>query len=74
MPQYFFAIQGLNGSREDSRIGKVFPDLMAALAEAERMISELQKEGGCDDPGLSMLVKDEARRTVLFLPFVACGD
>ena len=74
MPQYFFAIQGLNGNREEDRIGKVFPDIVAALAEAERMISELQEEGGCDEPGLSMLVKDETQRTVLFLPFVACGD
>jgi Domain of unknown function (DUF6894) len=74
MPRYFFAVQGLNSSREDNRIGKALPDIMAALAEAERMIKELHNENGCYEPGLSMLVKDEAQRTVLFLPFVACGD
>ena len=74
MPQYFFTIQALNGSHEDDRIGKVLPDITAALTRAEHMISELRKEGGYDDPGLNMLVKDETQRTVLFLPFVACGD
>jgi hypothetical protein len=74
VPLYFFTIQTLNGSLEDGRIGKVLPDITAALGQAQRMISELQKEGGYDDPGLNMLVKDETQRTVLFLPFVACGD
>ena len=59
MPQYFFTIQASNGNHEDDRIGKVFPDIMAALAQAERMICELRKEGGYDDTGLNMLVKDE---------------
>lgn len=74
VPQYFFTIQASNGNHEDDRIGKVFPDIMAALAQAERMICELRKEGGYDDTGLNMLVKDQTQRTVLFLPFVACGD
>lgn len=74
MPRYFFAIQASNGDLEDDRISEALPDITAALAHAERMISELQKEGGYDDPGLKMFVKDESQRTVLFLPFVACGD
>jgi len=74
MPRYFFEIQASNGGRKDDLIGKMFPDIMAALADAERMIRQLQNENGHDEPGLSMLVKDDAQRTVLFLPFVACGD
>jgi hypothetical protein len=74
MPLYFFAIQGLNGRLEHDGAGKVLPDLTAALAHAEGMIRELQKEGEYDDPELKMLVKDQLQRTVLFLPFVACGD
>ena len=74
MPRYFFTIHASNGHLEDDRISEALPDLTAALAHAERMIRELQKEGGYDDPGLNMLVKDKSHRTVLFLPFVACGD
>jgi hypothetical protein len=39
MPLYFFTIQALNGSLEHDRIGKVLPDITAALAHAEGMIS-----------------------------------
>ena len=74
MPRYFFTIQASNGDLEDTRISEALPDITAALAHAERMIRELQKEGGYGDPGLKMFVKDESQRTVLFLPFVACGD
>jgi hypothetical protein len=34
----------------------------------------LQEQGEYDDPELKMLVKDQLQQTVLFLPFVACGD
>jgi hypothetical protein len=74
VPQYFFTVQAPNGDLEDDRISKALPDITAALAHAERLIRELQKEGGYDDPGLKMFVKDESQQTVLFLPFVACGD
>ncbi len=74
MPLYFFTIQALNGGLEHVRIGKVLPDIMAALAHAEGMIRELQKQGEYDDPELKMLVKDQLQQTVLFLPFLACGD
>ncbi len=60
MPRYFFTIHASNGHLEDDRISEALPDLTAALAHAERMIRELQKEGGYDDPGLNMLVKDES--------------
>ena len=74
MPLYFFTIRALNKTLEDDRIGKALPDITAALAHAEGMIRELQKQSEYDDPELTMLVKDQLQRTVLFLPFVACGD
>jgi dipeptidase len=74
MPRYFFTIQASNGVLEDDRVSEALPDIPAALARAERMIGELQKEGGYEDAGLKILVKDESQQTVLFLPFIACGD
>jgi len=38
---------------------------------AERRIGELQNVIRYDHPGLMMIVKDEARQTVLSLPFLA---
>ena len=40
-----------------------------ALSHAECTIRELRKESGYNDPALMMIVKDEARQTVLALPF-----
>ena len=74
MPVYFFTIQALNETLEDDRIGKALPDITAALAHAEGMIREFQKQDEYDDPELTMLVKNQLQQTVLFLPFVACGD
>jgi hypothetical protein len=45
------------------------PGVAAALSYAERKIRELRKERPYDDPALMMIVKDEARKTVLSLPF-----
>ena len=74
MPRYFFTIRALNGDLEHDPSGKFLPDIAAALTHAERIISQLHKESGYDDPALMMLVKDETGRTVLYLPFVAGGD
>ena len=47
--------------------GTNLPDVAVALSNAERR--ELRKESGYNDPTLMMIVKDEARETVLSLPF-----
>lgn len=47
------------------------PNVAAALSYAERRIGELQNESRYDRPGIMMVVKDEARQAVLFLPFLA---
>ena len=50
--------------------GTLLPDLWAARRHAERIIKKLRRKNGYDDPALIMRVKDEAHRTVLFLPII----
>jgi hypothetical protein len=71
MPRYFFTIHGRARVYED-RAGTDLPDVAAALSYAEYTIREVRKKSGYtynDDPALMMIVKDEARQTVLSLPF-----
>ena len=68
MPRYFFTTRGRKTVKDD-RSGTNLPDLAAALSTAESKIRELRKESRTDDPTLMMIVKDEAGRTVLSLPF-----
>ena len=71
MPRYFFTIHG-RAKVEDDPTGTYLPDVAAALSYAEDTIRELRKKSGYtynNDPALIMIVKDEARQTVLSLPF-----
>jgi len=71
MPRYFFTIHG-RAQVEDDPAGTYLPDAAAALSYAEHTIRELRKKSGYtynNDPALMMFVKDEARQTVLSLPF-----
>jgi hypothetical protein len=45
------------------------PDVEAAFSYAEYSIRELRKKSSYHDPALMMIIKDEARQTVLSLPF-----
>ena len=60
---------------DDLRIGRLREPqsgVNAASAQgdvAERTILELRKESPYNDPALMMIVKDEARKMVLSLPF-----
>ena len=58
MPRYFFTIR--RPGRDDPH-GTDLPDVPAARPHAERKIRELRKV---------MIVKDEARKMVLSLPFL----
>jgi hypothetical protein len=69
VPRYFFKIVS-DGELEDDPHGTNLPNIAAALSHAERAIKELRSERGFDDPGLMMIVEDDARRTVLSLPFL----
>ena len=61
MPQYFFTIRRPGRVKDDPH-GTNLPDVAAALSYAECKIVE-------HDPALMMIVKDEARKMVLSLPF-----
>jgi len=68
MPRYFFAIHG-RAQVEDDPAGTYLPDVAAALSYAEYTIREQRKKSGYNDPTLMMIIMDEARQTVLSLPF-----
>jgi hypothetical protein len=68
VPRYFFTIRRPGWVKDDPQ-GTNLPDVAAALSYAERKIVELRKESPYNDPALVMTVKDEARKTVLSLPF-----
>jgi hypothetical protein len=68
MPRYFFTIRRPGRVKDDPH-GTDLPDVPAALSHAERQIQELRRESPYNDPALVMIVKDEARKMVLSLPF-----
>jgi hypothetical protein len=68
MPRYFFTIHKQDRVEDDPN-GTYLPDVAAALSHAEYTIRELRKKIGYNDPALMMFVEDEARQTVLSLPF-----
>jgi hypothetical protein len=48
----------------------ILPNDAAALAKAERMLAQLQKENGYDDPGMTMIVQNEIRDVVWSIPLL----
>ena len=69
MPRYFFTIHGRDGIKDDPA-GTYLPDVAAALSYADYTIRKLRKKSGeVDDLSLMMIVKDQAGRTVLSMPF-----
>ena len=69
MPRYFFTVRRSNNQIESDPHGTMLADDAAALSYAERTIRELQGQRDCAHPGPMMFVEDEARHTVLTLPF-----
>ena len=68
MPRYFFTIHGQDRVADDPE-GTYLPDEVAALSYTEYIIRELRKKSGYNDLALMMFVEDEARQTILALPF-----
>jgi hypothetical protein len=68
VPRYFFTIRRPDRVKDDAN-GTNLPDVAAALSHAERTIQQLRKKSPYNDPALMMIVKDEARKMVLSLPF-----
>ena len=69
MQRYFFTIHRQDRV-EDDPDGTYLPDAEAALSYADYTIRGLRKKSSYkDDLALMMIVTDEARQTVLSLPF-----
>ena len=68
MPRYFFTIHGQDRVADDPE-STYLPDEAAALSYTEYKIRELRKKSGYNDLALMMFVEDEARQTILALPF-----
>lgn len=66
---YFFDLRGPAERRDDDREGTLFASDCDALNFANRIIRELKEAGGYDDPGLSMIVRDAAHKTLQSIPF-----
>jgi hypothetical protein len=69
VPRYFFTIRE-TGRKGDDPHGTILPDDAAALSYAEHTILELQKEGGYDDPAMTMIVRNDADQMVWSIPFL----
>jgi hypothetical protein len=67
LQRYFFTIRGRDRVENDPD-GVYLPDVAAALSYAEYTIRALRKKSGYN-PALMMVVQDQARQTVLSLPF-----
>lgn len=66
---YYFDVRGY-GDIHDDRGGTLMPNDEAALAYARRIIRELREADGYDDPGLTMVVRNCAGKTVYSIPFL----
>lgn len=73
VPRYYFVLRGTVRKWDDALIpfnNMILPNDAAALAKAERMLAQLQKENGYDDPEISMIVQNEIRDMVWSLPLL----
>jgi hypothetical protein len=68
LSRYFFDLRWSDRTHDDQD-GTPLPNQMAAYYFAQRVIRELKKAGGYDDPSLVMIVKNEASRQVFSIPF-----
>jgi hypothetical protein len=67
--RFFFTIREKDRIVEDDPDGTYLPDVAAALSYAEYTVRELRKKSSSNDPALMMVVQDQARQAVLFVPF-----
>jgi hypothetical protein len=73
VPRYSFVLRGTVRKGDDARISfndMILPSDAAALAKAERMLAQLQKENGYDDLGITMVVQNESRDMVWSIPLL----
>lgn len=72
VPRYFFTVGSSDREVLTDPRGTILPNIEAARLRAQHKIRKLHGQSGYDDPAIFMEVKDEDRRTVLFLPFTPC--
>jgi hypothetical protein len=73
MPRYLFVLRGTVRKGDDVPIlseDVILPSDAAALSNAERMLAQLQKDNGYDDPGMTMIVQNEGRDMVWSIPLL----
>jgi hypothetical protein len=70
MPRYFFVVSWHDQQAEDDQ-GAIMPNDDVAREFALRLVRELKEEGDFDDPGLKLVVKDEADNELFVIPFAA---
>jgi hypothetical protein len=73
VPRYSFVLRGTLRKEDDAPIpfnDMILPNDAAALAKAERMLAQLQKENGYDDPGITMVVLNESCAVVWSIPLL----
>jgi hypothetical protein len=68
LQRYFFTVRGRD-LVEDDLVGSYLPNVEDALSYADYTVRELRKKSVRNDPGLMMVVLDQARQPVLFVPF-----
>jgi hypothetical protein len=70
VPRYYFCLRWPKRRKEqrDER-GIVLLDDARARKYAERVIRELKESGGFEDPGLRLIVRNEAGKKIFVLPF-----
>ena len=75
MARYFFTLRGSDREKIANDVDSAdLPDIAAALVRAERAISELKSAVECRNSTLMLLVQNETRHTVLYLPLLpACA-
>ena len=68
MPRYRFILQWPDNELGDEH-GTHLPDHDAAGEYAHRVIRELKEDGGYNDPGLNMIVRDPDGKLIHSIPF-----
>jgi hypothetical protein len=68
--RYFFGVRWPDHKDDDPK-GALLSDNAAALNYADCLIRELKEGGRYNDPNLMVIVRDEMKKVVLSIPFLA---
>ena len=68
--RYYFGLRWSDHEDDDAN-GTLLSDEAAALNYADRLIRQLKDASGYSDPNLTVIVRDEMKQVVLWIPFLA---